>query len=374
MPAIEFLSVTKRYPDGTVAVSSLDLAIEPAEYVCLLGPSGCGKSSTLRMLAGLEEVSEGELRLDGRAINGLPAQRRDMAMVFENYALYPHLNVFDNIAMPLVARGRAASEICTRVARVAEALQISDLLKRYPAQLSGGQRQRVGVGRAIVRRPSTFLLDEPFGHLEAYLRLQLRAEFRRLHERLGTTTLHITHDHEEAAAVSDRIAVIEQGRLQQFGTFLELLDNPVNRFVAEFIGSPPINLLPAQLTGSENGPCVKVGPAKVPLPMARTAGLSQAVASEQLTFGVRPEDVYFDTQDTSETLFGDVVAIEPQGDFSLITVDITVGTIRAMMSSTTILRRGQRVGLRFDVSRAHLFAADGHSLLVPPVRPAGKAR
>src|SRR5687768_16780719 len=247
MPRVEFRRVGKVYGDGTQAVADLDLVVHDREFLCILGPSGCGKSSTLLMLAGLETVSSGYLLLDQRPINDVPPQHRDMAMVFENYALYPHLRVFDNIAMPLVARRRPQAEIAERVRQVADTLRIADLLTKRPHTLSGGQRQRVALGRAIVRTPQMFLMDEPLGHLEAYLRVQLRAEVRRLHERLGATTVYITHDQEEAAAISDRIAVMNNGRLQQIGTLLDLLDRPANRFVAEFIGALPINMLPAAL-------------------------------------------------------------------------------------------------------------------------------
>ena len=208
------------------------------------------------MLAGLESVTAGDLLLDRQRINDVPPQGRDMAMVFENYALYPHLSVFDNIAMPLVARGRPRAEIRERVRQVAETLKITEHLTKRPHKLSGGQRQRVALGRAIVRTPKMFLMDEPLGHLEAYLRVQLRAEVRRLHERLGATTVYITHDQEEAAAISDRIAVMNNGRLQQVGTLLDLLDRPVNRFVAEFIGNLPINVLPATLAETEASRCL----------------------------------------------------------------------------------------------------------------------
>src|SRR6516165_9762531 len=244
MPRVEFQNINKTYADGTRAVVDLDLIVQDGEFLCVLGPSGCGKSSTLRMLAGLESVSSGTILLDGHPINNVPPQARDMAMVFENYALYPHLKVFDNIAMPLLAQRRPRDEIRQRVKAVAELLRITEHLNKRPQALSGGQRQRVALGRAIVRRPRMFLMDEPLGHLEADLRVQLRAEVRRLHERLGATTVYITHDQEEAEAVSDRIAVMNAGRLQQIGSLLDLLDRPANRFVAEFIGSLPINVLP----------------------------------------------------------------------------------------------------------------------------------
>jgi multiple sugar transport system ATP-binding protein len=368
MAAVEFVGVTKRYPDGTAAVSDLNLSIAENEYLCLLGPSGCGKSSTLRMLAGLAAISEGEIRLDGRRINEVPSRRRDMAMVFENYALYPHLTVFDNIAMPLRARRMAAAEIQQRVKAVAETLQLEPLLARRPHHLSGGQRQRVAVGRAIVRQPRMFLLDEPLGHLEAYLRVQLRAEVRRLHERLAATTVHITHDQEEAAAVSDRIAVMSKGRLQQLGTLPELLDCPVNRFVAEFIGMPPINLLPA--TVESDGTILHVADARLALSQEQAAALRGAAGA--LTLGIRPQDVSI----AGDGGFaGQVMVIEPQGDRSVVIADSKAGRVSALVASKLAPRTGESVGFSFSGERIHLFAADGVNLLYAHhARRAGRRR
>jgi multiple sugar transport system ATP-binding protein len=356
MATVEFIGVGKRYPDGTAAVSDLNLSIAENEYLCLLGPSGCGKSSTLRMLAGLASVSEGEIRLDGRRINEVPSQRRDMAMVFENYALYPHLSVFDNIAMPLRARNMPAREVRERVQAVAETLQLEALLARRPHQLSGGQRQRVAVGRAIVRRPRMFLLDEPLGHLEAYLRVQLRAEVRRLHERLAATTVHITHDQEEAAAVSDRIAVMSNGRLQQLGTLPELLDQPVNRFVAEFIGMPPINVLP--VTVASEGSALQLAEARLPLLPQQAAAVRGAGGT--LTLGIRPQDVAIDA---GGEFRGGVLVIEPQGDQSVVIADSQGGRISALVPSKQAPRPGETVGFRLDTACIHVFAADGVNLL-----------
>src|ERR1700733_9910978 len=245
MPSIEFRSISKTYADGTPAVRDLDMSIGDGEFLCILGPSGCGKSSTLRMLAGLEKISTGELLVDGQRINDIPARQRDMAMVFENYALYPHLDVYHNIAMPLVARRTDNVEIRRRVMEVCDILSLSQQIHQHPKTLSGGQRQRVALGRALIRRPRIFLMDEPLGHLEAYMRVELRAEIRRLHEERRTTTVYITHDQEEAGAVADRIVVMEQGRVQQSGRLTDLIDSPTNRFVASFISEWPINMLPA---------------------------------------------------------------------------------------------------------------------------------
>jgi multiple sugar transport system ATP-binding protein len=361
MPRVEFHNVSKSYPGGIRAVIDLGLTVEDGELLCVLGPSGCGKSSTLRMLAGLESITSGDLVLDGARINDLPAQARDMAMVFENYALYPHLRVFDNIAMPLVARRVQRGEIQKRVHEVAETLHITDQLMKRPRHLSGGERQRVALGRAIVRTPKMFLMDEPLGHLEAYLRVELRAEIRRLHERLGATTFYITHDQEEAAAISDRIAVMHQGRIQQIGSLLDLLDRPANRFVAEFIGSLPINLLAA--TANEGEGSLRVGPTMLPLSPAQATRLRAARSHTGLTFGIRPEDVALADQEHAAALPGRVAVLEPQGDNTVVIADTPVGRVSAVIPSCSVPAHGERIRLHLALDHAHIFAADGSNLL-----------
>jgi ABC-type sugar transport system ATPase subunit len=358
MPRVEFRRICKTYPDGTRAVVDLDLVVEDGEFLCILGPSGCGKSSTLRILAGLEAASSGDLLLDGGRLNDVPPQVRDMAMVFENYALYPHLRVFDNIAMPLVARHRPRTEIRQRVRQVAETLQITEHLAKRTQTLSGGQRQRVALGRAIVRTPSMFLMDEPLGHLEAYLRAQLRAEVRRLHERLGATTVYITHDQEESAAVSDRIAVMAGGRLQQLGTLLDLLDHPANRFVAEFIGDLPINILPASSLGDR----LRVGPAMLEL-LPRQAALLRNAAGGALALGIRPQDVTVAAVPGRGTLAGRVALLEPQGGRTVVIAETDAGRVSAIAASHAAPAPGSVVHFGFDMRRAHVFAADGANLL-----------
>jgi len=361
MPRIEFRRICKTYTDGTRAVVDLDLTVADREFLCVLGPSGCGKSSTLRMLAGLEPVTSGDLVLDGERINDVSPQARDMAMVFENYALYPHLRVFDNIAMPLRARARPRAEIRERVLKVAEALQITEHLRKYPQTLSGGQRQRVALGRAIVRSPKVFLMDEPLGHLEAYLRVQLRAEVRRLHDWLGATTVYITHDQEEAEAVSDRIAVMNAGRLQQIGTLLDLFDRPVNQFVAEFIGSLPINVLPAVL--AEDGGSLRVGSAVLPLTPAQAERLRSG-GNGPLTLCIRPEDIFPDGGGDAEAMLAARVAVlEPQGDRTVVIANTPIGKVSVLAPSNRAPAAGAQMNLRLATDRAHIFAADGSNLL-----------
>jgi multiple sugar transport system ATP-binding protein len=373
VPQIDFRRVGKTYPDGTVAVEDLNLTVEDGEFLCVLGPSGCGKSSTLRMLAGLEAITSGDLLLDGQRINDVPPRARDMAMVFENYALYPHLKVFDNIAMPLIARGVARQEIRKRVAAVAETLQITEHLSKRPHTLSGGQRQRVALGRAIVRTPRVFLMDEPLGHLEAYLRVQLRGEVRRLHERLSATTFYITHDQDEAAAVADRIALMQDGRLQQEGSLLDLLDRPVNRFVAEFIGELPINMLPATPCHDADGRALQVGDAFLPLSPEQWARLAAVEENAGLTFGIRPEDVGLASEDGRQTLAGRVAVLEPQGDTSVVIGDTVLGRVSAVVPSELAPDPGVSVRYRFDLARSHIFTADGMNLMLDGASGRGTA-
>lgn len=368
MPQVTFTNVTKRYSDKTAAVIDFNLSIGDREYVCLLGPSGCGKSSTLRMLAGLETVSSGEIALNGKRINEVPPRERNMSMVFENYALYPHLNVFNNIAMPLAARGVPRRDIRHRVSAVAALLELGSMVDMWPYQLSGGQRQRVAVGRAIVREPEMFLLDEPYGHLEAYLRAQLRTEIRRLHERLGATTVHITHDQEEAAAVSDRIAIMDKGRLQQVGTVLELLDSPVNRFVAEFIGNPSINILPAEIIEESDQVGVTLGGSIVALPSQRWAWLKHIRVKGPLHLGIRPEDIRVELSAADRGLPARITALEPQGSYCVLIAETAIGTVTSRVPLVTAPGLGSAVRLIVDAGKVHLFDREGDSLHVKCAR------
>jgi multiple sugar transport system ATP-binding protein len=362
VPSVEFRRMTKIYQDGTPAVTDLDLTVANGEFLCFLGPSGCGKSSTLRTLAGLELITSGDIFVDDLRINDVPPQRRDMAMVFENYALYPHLKVFDNIAMPLVARSLRKAEVQDRVRQVAETLRISDHLNKRPGALSGGQRQRVALARAIVRTPKIFLMDEPLGHLEAYLRVQLRSEIRRVHESLGTTTVYITHDQEEAAALSDRIVVMNRGKIQQIGTLLDLLDRPANLFVAEFIGSPPINVLPVSWV--DGGARLSLGGVQLPLlaPSARAALLAPEVG-RTLSLGIRADDISLASAPGDTRLPARVVILELQGETTRLITDTPVGRVNVMVPAANPPQVGQGVQLALDLSRAHLFAENGAAVL-----------
>ena len=358
MPRIDFKGVTKTYPDGTRAVADLDLVVEDGELLCLLGPSGCGKSSTIRALAGLEVVSEGVILADNKRIDHLPPQARDCAMIFENYALYPHLTAFENIAMPLRARRMPVSEIKRRVTEIGRMLRIEPLMGRRPRQLSGGEKQRVGIGRALVREPAMFLMDEPLGHLEAYLRVELRAEIRRLQERLGITTIYVTHDQEEAAAIADRIVVMSAGRVQQVGSFLDLLDRPVNRFVAEFVGEPPMVFLPVERTDSD---LISIKGVQIQMSETLTAAL-RATKESKLILGVRPNDISVVTP-AAEHLNGYVTLVQPQGSHAIVAVRTPAGLATAIVPSDRRPAAGATVGLVFAGDRLHLFDSTARSLL-----------
>jgi multiple sugar transport system ATP-binding protein len=361
VPSVEFRRMTKIYQDGTPAVTDLDLKVANGEFLCFLGPSGCGKSSTLRTLAGLELITSGDIFVDDRRINDVPPQRRDMAMVFENYALYPHLKVFDNIAMPLVARSLRKAEVQDRVRQVAETLRITDHLNKRPSALSGGQRQRVALARAIVRTPKIFLMDEPLGHLEAYLRVQLRSEIRRVHESLGTTTVYITHDQEEAAALSDRIVVMNRGKIQQIGTLLDLLDRPTNLFVAEFIGSPPINVLPVSWVNG--GAQFSLGGVQLPLLTPSARALLAPEVGRTLSLGIRADDISLASAPGDTRLPARVVILELQGETIRMIVDTSAGRVNVIVPTANRPQVGEGVQLALDFSRAHFFAENGTAIL-----------
>jgi multiple sugar transport system ATP-binding protein len=292
MAEVRLEGVTKVYPDGTTAVSGLDLVLADGELLVLVGPSGCGKTTALRMVAGLEHITAGTIRIGGRVVNDLSESERDIAMVFQNYALYPHMSVRDNIAFPLKLARVRRPERDDRIARVAGILGLTPLLDQKPAQLSGGQRQRVAMGRAIVREPQLFLMDEPLSNLDAKLRVQMRADILELQRELGTTTMYVTHDQAEAMTLGDRVAVMHDGRLQQIGPPEVVYQGPDNVFVASFLGSPAMNLVRGQLAADVGGvPTVQFGTAQIPLDaleLARHPGLQRRGASSVIV-GIRPE-------------------------------------------------------------------------------------
>ncbi len=343
MSAVCFEGVEKVYPNGTVALADFSLEIADGELIALVGPSGCGKSTVLRLLAGLETPTRGTIRIGGRDVSALPPRERNVAMVFQDYALYPHLTVRENLAFPLRMRGLPAAEREQRVARAAELLSLGGLLERAPRQLSGGERQRVAMGRALVREPAAFLLDEPLSNLDAKLRVQVRAEIAELRRRAPTTMLYVTHDQVEALTLGDRVAVLERGRLQQVETPARLYERPANRFVAGFIGSPPMNFAPARL-------------------------LAAASAGDDAVAGVRPEAVALVAPGTAGTLAATVEQVEALGHETLVHVRLAKGggepPPRWVVREHGMARRepGEAVALRVEPGSLHLFARDGRAL------------
>jgi len=290
---LEFRSLRKAFPGGAVAVESLDLVVADGEFLVIVGPSGSGKTTVLRMAAGLERATSGDVLIGGDIVNDVAPPDRDIAMVFQTYALYPHMSVYDNMAFGLKLHGVKKGEIRARVESAAKMLELDDLLKRKPSQLSGGQRQRVAMGRAIVREPAAFLMDEPLSNLDAKLRVEMRTYLAELHQRLRTTTLYVTHDQTEAMTMGERVAVMKDGHLQQVDAPKVLYDRPANAFVAGFIGSPAMNLLRGRLTGSDGAASVALGESVLPLPpslLARRPGLA-GYLDEEVVVGIRPEDI-----------------------------------------------------------------------------------
>jgi multiple sugar transport system ATP-binding protein len=290
MAQVALRNIVKTF-DKTPAVQGIDLDIADREFIVLVGPSGCGKSTTLRMIAGLEEATSGEIYIGDQLVNDVPPKDRDIAMVFQNYALYPHMRVFDNMAFGLKLRKFPKTDIRERVENAARILDITDLLDRYPKQLSGGQRQRVAMGRAIVRDPKVFLFDEPLSNLDAKLRVQMRTEIKKVHQKVTTTTVYVTHDQVEAMTLADRVVVMNAGRIEQIGTPHEVYHRPMTRFVAGFIGSPAMNFLPCQLSEANGGLSVRLSDQlSLPVPAERTARYRPHVGQEVI-FGLRPEDI-----------------------------------------------------------------------------------
>jgi len=335
MPAITLEKLTKVYPTGIRALDSLDLDVGDREFVVLVGPSGCGKTTALRMVAGLETITDGTVRLGGRVVNGVSPRQRDVAMVFQNYALYPHLSVYENIGFALTNKKVPKAERDRRVRDTAEILGLSGLLRRKTTQLSGGQRQRVAMGRAIVREPAVFLMDEPLSNLDAKLRVQMRAEVLRVHNEIGAATLYVTHDQVEAMTMGDRVAVLLDGVLQQYGTPRELYDRPANVFVATFIGSPEMNLYEASLDASGG---LVLGSQRLPAP--RLAGLA-AQAGRKVIVGVRPEELT--TGGSGEAaLAADVRMVEPLGSELHVFFSIDAPEAGGKSAADTGLLAGQR--------------------------------
>lgn len=355
MAGVNLNGIVKAYGDVQV-VHGIDLEVSEKEFVVLVGPSGCGKSTTLRMIAGLEEISGGELTIDGRLVNRVAPKDRDVAMVFQNYALYPHLNVAENMAFGLRIRGVPKEQIEAQIKEVAEILELTPYLDRRPADLSGGQRQRVAMGRAIVRHPKVFLFDEPLSNLDAKLRTQMRAEIRRLHNRLGVTSVYVTHDQVEAMTLADRIVVMNNGAIEQVGTPMELFSNPANTFVASFLGSPPMNQMKAVLT--ENG--VDLGGVSIELEQDLTEH-----AGRNVIFGIRPEHVKVEAAPGCSALPFELDLVEPLGSEALIHARLNGQTLVFKVETEADIEHLQHIEQVYvPASSVYLFDAETGKALV----------
>ena len=357
MASVTFDHVTKTF-DEVTAINDLSLEVADREFLVLVGPSGCGKSTALRMLAGLEQITRGDIYIGDRVVNNVPAKDRDLAMVFQSYALYPHMSVYDNMAFALKLRGIKKDEVRRRVTDAAKVLGLEDLLKRKPRQLSGGQRQRVAVGRAIVREPKAFLFDEPLSNLDAKLRVETRAGLTKLHERLGTTFVYVTHDQVEAMTMADRIAVLRDGILQQVGKPQDLYDNPENMFVAGFIGSPAMNFFDVTVKGEAESPQLDAGPFQLAMPREKAAGLVK-YRGRRIVLGVRPESIH-----DSEFPRSGVVPIPVQAQVDVLElmgnevflhmVSDGIGFL-ARVDPRTTAKPGRKIQVLFDLSEMHAF-------------------
>ena len=373
MASLSLRNVYKRYPGGVTAVSDFNLEIKDKEFIILVGPSGCGKSTTLRMVAGLEEITEGEIYIGDRVVNDVAPKDRDIAMVFQNYALYPHMTVFDNMAFGLKLRKTPKEEIKRRVEEAARILDIAHLLERKPKALSGGQRQRVALGRAIVREPKVFLLDEPLSNLDAKLRAQMRTEISKLHLKLGTTFIYVTHDQTEAMTMGTRIVVMKDGLIQQVDTPQTLYLYPCNLFVAGFIGSPQMNFVESKLLkegddfyvefGSEDTKTRAGVKYKIKLPTEKNAkGALDAYVDKELIMGIRPEDVHNEADLIEKYPDGiveaDVEVTELMGAETYLYMNCEGQTINARVAPTNTARPGDKIKIALDTSKIHLFDKD----------------
>ncbi|HZW01065.1 MAG TPA: sn-glycerol-3-phosphate ABC transporter ATP-binding protein UgpC [Candidatus Deferrimicrobium sp.] len=353
MATVTFDGVWKKFGE-VVAVNDLNLKINDGEFMVLVGPSGCGKTTSLRMIAGLEEITEGTLLIGDKVVNHVAPKDRDIAMVFQSYALYPHMTVRDNMAFGLKLRKTPKADIERRVNEAAAMLSCQNLLDRKPRELSGGQRQRVALGRAIVREPAVFLMDEPLSNLDAKLRVQTRAEIARLHQRLGTTTVYVTHDQVEAMTMGQRIAVMSEARLQQVGSPQELYDHPDNRFVAGFIGSPSMNFLDVDVH-RDGGDIRLVGDGiDIPLP-ERYKGSIKTFTGDKLEVGVRPEHLDVNTAGPAGTLSGNADVVEYLGNEELIHLSVGDHDIVALIGSEHRVRPGDNLSLKIPLEKVHLF-------------------
>ena len=363
MAGLTLEHVGKKYPNGYEGVKDFNLEIADKEFIIFVGPSGCGKSTTLRMIAGLEDITSGTLKIDGRVVNDVEPSERDIAMVFQNYALYPHMTVYENMAFPLRLRKVDKAEIDKAVHEAARILDLEKLLDRKPSALSGGQRQRVAMGRAIVRKPKVYLMDEPLSNLDAKLRVQMRAEISKLHDRLGATIIYVTHDQTEAMTLGTRIVVMKEGVMQQVDTPSKLYAEPCNLFVAGFIGSPQMNFLDGTVAKKGDQYAVDLGGDLIPLPKEKTAdGKLDAYVGKKIKMGIRPEDIddepEFMAKHPDCQLNAEVEVSEMMGAEIYLYLDYKGSKMTARVSPTSKARHGDTVRVAFDPHKVHLFDID----------------
>ncbi len=372
MAGLTLKGIGKVYAGGVRAVTDVNLKIKDKEFIILVGPSGCGKSTTLRMIAGLEEITEGELRIDERLVNDVAPKDRDIAMVFQNYALYPHMTVYENMAFGLKLRKVSKEEIKRRVDEAARILDISHLLDRRPKALSGGQRQRVALGRAIVREPKVFLLDEPLSNLDAKLRASMRTELSKLHRKLGTTFIYVTHDQTEAMTMADRIVVMKDGFVQQCDSPQVLYDTPCNLFVAGFIGSPQMNFIEVKLTRRGDDMFVNFGDESLKIPEAkvRTENYEKLLSygGKQVIMGIRPEDIYDDPfyfeKYEGAIISADVEVTEKMGAETYLYLDVQENKFTARVDPTSVAKPGDNIKIALDMNKIHLFDMDTEQTII----------
>ena len=351
MATVSLRQVRKSY-DALEVVHGVDLEVADQEFVVLVGPSGCGKSTLLRMIAGLEDISGGEIAIGARVVNEIDPKDRDVAMVFQDYALYPHLSVFQNIAFSLQYRGVGKAEIARRVAEAASILDIESLLERKPRQLSGGQRQRVAMGRAIVREPKVFLFDEPLSNLDAKLRVQMRTEIKKLRERVRTTAIYVTHDQVEAMTLADRIVLMNGGRVEQIGSPEDVYDEPATLFVAGFVGASAMNLVPGRIESDARGCAAIIGSAsRLVLPPERYA----AHAGRAVTIGLRPEHLHWAADGSASALSGAARVVEPLGSDTLVVFDVAGCELQARLPPRVVRRAGDTVRVAIAPESIHIF-------------------
>lgn len=354
MSKIVLENVSKSFGD-VKAVDNVNMEVKDGEFMVLLGPSGCGKTTTLRLIAGLERPTSGKIYFDDEVVNDFEPKERNVAMVFQDYALYPHMSVFNNMTLCLKVDKVPRREIIKRVKETAKILGIDDLLHRKPGELSGGQKQRAALGRAIIRDPAVYLMDEPLSNLDAKLRVNMRAELKKLHKRLGTTTMYVTHDQEEAMEMADEIAVMAKGRILQIGRPREIYERPINKFIAGFIGSPPMNFLECSLLERDGEVYLDMGSFRLRVPDGSQSAVKERAAGSEVIMGIRPEHISVDTDPKDSSIEARISLFQQRGNIGYAILDVETYTVKAMVSPDFEQHMDKKVFVKFDESRIHIF-------------------